>query len=218
MLINFLTLFPEKIRSYFESGLPRKALDNKIFEIKIINLRDFSEDKFGRVDDTVYGGGPGMLLKVAPIDRALKSIGEEKGMVLLTSPAGEIYTQGLATEFKNSGNNITIISGYYEGVDHRVREYLVDREVSIGNFVLSSGDLPALCIADSVIRLIPGFMGGGSDSLSDESHNVEGVLEYPQYTKPESYNGWIVPEVLRSGNHSEIKKWNEKNRKTQIPE
>ncbi|HMW04624.1 MAG TPA: tRNA (guanosine(37)-N1)-methyltransferase TrmD [Leptospiraceae bacterium] len=213
MQINFITLFPQKIQSYFQEGLPAKAIEKGVFQIKIIHLRDFSSDKFGRVDDTVYGGGPGMLLKVEPIHKALLSLGEEKGRVCLMSPSGTPFTQQIANDFANKKENLTFISGYYEGIDHRVTEHLVDIELSLGNYVLSSGDLPSLCVSDSVIRLLPGFMGDSYGSLVDESHNKEGQLEYPQYTKPQNYNNWLVPEVLISGNHLEIAKWKEKNRK-----
>lgn len=213
MQINFITLFPQKIQSYFQEGLPAKAIEKGVFQIKIIHLRDFSSDKFGRVDDTVYGGGPGMLLKVEPIHKALLSLGEEKGRVCLMSPSGTPFTQQIANDFANKKENLTFISGYYEGIDHRVTEHLVDIELSLGNYVLSSGDLPSLCVSDSVIRLLPGFMGASYGSLVDESHNKEGQLEYPQYTKPQNYNNWLVPEVLISGNHLEIAKWKEKNRK-----
>ena len=213
MQINFITLFPNKIQSYFAEGLQKKAIEKGVFKINVINLRDFSSDKFGRVDDTVYGGGPGMLLKVEPSHKALLSLGENKGIVCLMSPSGIPYSQKKAVEFAEKNENLTFISGYYEGVDHRVTEQLVDVELSLGNYVLSSGDLPSLCVSDSVIRLLPGFMGDAYGSLVDESHNKEGQLEYPQYTKPQIYNEWKVPEVLMSGNHSEISKWKEKNRK-----
>ncbi|MBP9885912.1 MAG: tRNA (guanosine(37)-N1)-methyltransferase TrmD [Leptospiraceae bacterium] len=213
MQINFITLFPNKILSYFSEGLPKKAIDKGVFQINIVNLRDFSSDKFGRVDDTVYGGGPGMLLKVEPIHKALISLGDKKGTVCMMSPSGIPYSQKMATDFATQKSNLTFISGYYEGIDHRVTEHLVDVELSIGNYVLSSGDLPSLCVSDSVIRLLPGFMGDSYGSLVDESHNREGQLEYPQYTKPQNYNEWLVPDVLISGNHSEISKWKEKNRK-----
>jgi tRNA (guanine37-N1)-methyltransferase len=213
LLINFITLFPNKIHSYFAEGLPKKAIENSVFRINVINLRDFSNDRFGRVDDTVYGGGPGMLLKVEPIHKALLSLGEDKGTVCMMSPSGIPFTQKKANEFAEKKMNLTFISGYYEGVDHRVTEHLVDVELSLGNYVLSSGDLPSLCVSDSVIRLLPGFMGDSYGSLVDESHNREGQLEYPQYTKPQNYNEWFVPTVLISGNHSEISKWKEKNRK-----
>lgn len=213
MQINFITLFPNKILSYFSEGLPKKAIDKGVFQINIVNLRDFSNDKFGRVDDTVYGGGPGMLLKIEPIHKALLSLGEAKGTVCMMSPSGTPYSQKMAVEFAETKKNLTFISGYYEGIDHRVTEHLVDVELSLGNYVLSSGDLPSLCVSDSVIRLLPGFMGDSYGSLVEESHNREGQLEYPQYTKPQNYNEWCVPEVLISGNHLEISKWKEKNRK-----
>ncbi|MBP7283266.1 MAG: tRNA (guanosine(37)-N1)-methyltransferase TrmD [Leptospiraceae bacterium] len=213
MQINFITLFPNKIHSYFAEGLPRKAIEKGVFQINVVNLRDFSNDKFGRVDDTVYGGGPGMLLKIEPIHKALLSLGETKGTVCLMSPSGVPHSQSMATQFAERKTNLTFLSGYYEGIDHRVTEHLVDVELSLGNYVLSSGDLPSLCVSDSVIRLLPGFMGDSYGSLVDESHNREGQLEYPQYTKPQNYNEWLVPDVLISGNHSEISKWKEKNRK-----
>lgn len=210
--INFITLFPKRIESYFQYGLPKKAVENKIFEIQILDLRKFSTDKFGRVDDTVYGGGAGMLLKVEPIHRALEFLGEEKGAVCLMTPSGEPFSQAHARNFSESKKNITLISGYYEGIDYRVNQFLIDKELSIGNYVISSGDLASLCVSDAIVRLLPGFMGGGQASLSEESHNEINLLEYPQYTKPSDYNGWIVPEVLLSGNHAEISKWKERNR------
>ena len=213
MQINFITLFPNKILSYFSEGLPKKAIDKGVFQINIVNLRDFSSDKFGRVDDTVYGGGPGMLLKVEPIHKALISLGDKKGTVCMMSPSGIPYSQKMATDFATQKSNLTFISGYYEGIDHRVTEHLVDVELSIGNYVLSSGRFAITLCSDSVIRLLPGFMGDSYGSLVDESHNREGQLEYPQYTKPQNYNEWLVPDVLISGNHSEISKWKEKNRK-----
>lgn len=212
MKFNFITLFPEKIKSYFDSGLQLKAIQNNIFSINIINLRDFSGNKHSRVDDTIYGGGPGMLLRIEPIDMALKSLADEKGHVILTSPRGIKFSQKIAQGLKESHQSITIISGYYEGVDERVSQHLVDTEISIGNYVLSSGDIPALCIVDAVTRLIPGFMGK-EESLTEESHTKENTLEYPQYTKPPEYNGLSVPEVLLSGNHAEIIKWREANRR-----
>ncbi len=211
MHFNFITLFPSKISSYFEEGLQKKAVEKGILTYHTIQLRDFG-DKWGRVDDTVYGGGPGMLLKVEPIEKALLTL-SDRGKVILLSPSGSLFTQKKAEELSRIPI-ITFISGYYEGVDHRVTEHLVDVELSIGKYVISSGDLAALCISDSVLRLIPGFMGGGEESLRDESHSVEDILDYPQYTKPSSYKGWDVPEVLLNGHHGEIKKWKENHRKS----
>lgn len=211
--INFITLFPKRIESYFAEGLPEKAIKKGILDLHIINLRDFSNDKSNRVDDTVYGGGSGMLLKVEPFFLALESLGENKGLVIALSPSGKNYSQKTAIEYQQSYSTFTLLSGYYEGFDHRIIEHLVDVEHSLGNYVLSAGDLPALCIADSILRLVPEFMHNSAGSLKDESHNEEGVLEYPQYTKPALFNNWQVPEVLLSGNHLEIAKWKEKNRK-----
>lgn len=212
MHFNFLTLFPQKINSYFGEGLQKKALDSGVFSYRTVFLREFG-DKWGRVDDTVYGGGPGMLLRVEPIHRALDSIQDKKGTVVLLSPTGQEFTQRISEKL-SSHSILTFISGYYEGIDHRVTEHLVDMELCIGKYVLSSGDLPALCVADSVLRLLPGFLGGGSSSIQDESFSEDNVLDYPQYTKPSIYNGWTVPEVLLNGNHGEIKKWKEEHRKS----
>ncbi|MCB1177660.1 MAG: tRNA (guanosine(37)-N1)-methyltransferase TrmD [Leptospiraceae bacterium] len=213
MKFNFITLFPEKIKSYYSEGLPGKAIDNKVVDLEILQLRDYSNNKHFKIDDTIYGGGAGMLLKVEPIDLALEYLGESKGTVILLTPSGKTFTQSIAKDLADKRNNITFISGYYEGVDHRVTENLIDVELSLGNYVISSGDLAALCVSDAILRLIPGFLGDFEGSLKDESHNEEGILEYPQYTKPAEYKGWKVPDILLSGNHSEIQKWKEANRK-----
>ncbi|PJZ69543.1 tRNA (guanosine(37)-N1)-methyltransferase TrmD [Leptospira perolatii] len=212
MKFNFISLFPSKIEAYFREGLQEKAIRRNIFSIQVVQLRDFANNKHQKVDDTPYGGGPGMLLKVEPIHLALQSLGEEKGKVILTTPSGIPFTQEIAMKLASAQSNLTFISGYYEGVDHRVSEHLVDIELSLGNYVLSAGDLASVCIVDAVSRLLPGFMGD-EGSLSDESHNVVDVLEYPQYTKPSEYNGWKVPEVLLSGHHAAIESWRETNRK-----
>jgi tRNA (guanine37-N1)-methyltransferase len=212
MHYNFLTLFPQKIESYFQEGLQSRAIEKKILTISTVDFRKFG-DKWGRVDDTVYGGGPGMLLKVEPIEKALETLGDHRGYVILLSPSGTLFSQKKAEELSTK-SVLTFISGYYEGVDHRVTEHLIDAELSIGKYVISSGDLAALCISDSVLRLLPGFMSGGEESLKDESHTLEDVLDYPQYTKPANYNGWEVPSVLLNGNHGEIKKWKEIHRKS----
>lgn len=215
MRFNFITLFPNKILSYFQEGLHAKALSKGILELNVIHLRDFANNKHGKVDDTVYGGGAGMLLKVEPFHLALNSLGEKKGFVILTSPSGYPFSQAICKALAKK-EIITFLSGYYEGVDHRVSEFLVDLELSVGNYVLSSGDLASLCIADAVLRLVPGFLGDYQNSLAEESHNEEGVLEYPQYTKPAEYNGWKVPAVLLGGHHGEIQKWRKANRKTPV--
>lgn len=212
MRFNFITLFPDKIQSYFGSGIPGKAVEGGHIQIHSIQLRDFAGNKHNKVDDTIYGGGPGMLLQVGPIYRALESLGENKGHVILLSPSGELFNQNLAKEIYASHKTITFISGYYEGVDHRVTEHLIDREVGIGNYVISSGDLAALVVADCLSRLVPGFLGK-EESLVEESHNELEELEYPQYTKPYDFMGWTVPDVLIGGHHEEIRKWRQKKRK-----
>ena len=212
MLFNFITLFPEKINAYFKNGLPGKAIENNLIRINPVDLREFSGNKHGRVDDTIYGGGPGMLLRIDPVHRAILSLQENAGHVILTSPSGKPFNQKMVGEIYEKYDKLTIISGYYEGVDNRITQHLVDTEISIGNYVLSSGDLASLCIVDAVIRMVPGFMGT-RDSLKEESHVIENVLEYPQFTKPPEYNGWKVPEVLLGGNHAEIDKWRLANRK-----
>ena len=212
MKFNFITLFPDRILSYFGEGLPAKAIERGVFSVNAVNLRSFSTNRHGNVDDIIYGGGPGMLLQVEPIDLALRSLGNDKGLVILTTPSGIPFQQRISEELADNYSSISFISGYYEGIDHRVTQHLVDKEISLGNYVLSAGDLPALCIADSVARLLPGFMGK-KESLEDESHKVENILEYPQYTRPPRYKGWDVPEVLTGGNHAAIDKWREQNRK-----
>ncbi|TGJ99110.1 tRNA (guanosine(37)-N1)-methyltransferase TrmD [Leptospira semungkisensis] len=217
MKFNFITLFPSKIGSYFSEGLHEKAIRNGVFSVNIVQLRDFSNNKHLKVDDTPYGGGPGMLLKVEPIDLALKSLGEEKGLVILMTPSGIPFDQSVAEKLAAQKKPLTFISGYYEGVDHRVTEHLVDIELSLGNYVISAGDLASLCVTDAVSRLLPGFLGD-RESLEEESHNERDILEYPQYTKPSDYNGWKVPDILLGGNHAAIESWRNANRKKVDPD
>lgn len=211
MRYNFLTLFPERIHCYFNTSILAKAKKNGLIEIHTIQIRDFAKNKHNKVDDTIYGGGPGMLLQIGPIYHALQSLGENKGYVILLSAKGETFHQKMAKELYEKYKTITFISGYYEGVDARVSEHLVDREVGIGNYVLTSGDLAALCIADCICRYIPGFLGK-EESLIDESFQEPNLLEYPQYTKPRDFMGWKVPEVLLKGNHKEIEEWRKKHK------
>lgn len=204
MKFQIITIFPERYDCYIESGLPAKAYKKGLFHINTVQLRDFSDPaRNGRIDDTPYGGGPGMVLEVGPVYRALNSVTEKLPVVLFT-PRGKRLNQNMVREFSN-GRGYTLINGYYEGVDERIAEHLVDHQVSIGDFVLGSGDLAALCFIEAVTRLLPGYMG------SPESHIVEsnenGLLEYPQYTKPAEFNEWKVPDVLLSGNHQKINEW-----------
>lgn len=204
MIFQVLTLFPERYERYVESGLPARAYQKRLFDLRPVQLRDFAEPaRKGRIDDAPYGGGPGMILEIGPVDRALASL-EHKLPVALMTPRGALLDQRQVRQFATLPG-LTILSGYYEGVDERVAEHLADYQVSIGNFVLGSGDLAALCLIEAVTRLLPGYMG------SPESHVVEShesdELEYPQYTRPAEYRGWKVPEVLLEGNHQKIAAW-----------
>lgn len=207
--IDILTLFPETFIGAFDFSIIKRAKDKGIVEINIHNLRDWSTDKYKSVDDHPYGGGAGMVMRVDIIDRALESIraGEQESerRTVLTDAGGKQFNEMMAQEWSKL-EHLIFIAGHYEGVDARVREHLADEAVSIGPYVMSGGELPIAVMIDTVVRLLPGALGN-EDSLKEESHNEEGIREYPQYTRPEEYNGWKVPEVLMSGNHKEIEKW-----------
>lgn len=173
-------------------------------EVNAVNLRNYTHDKRGTVDDKPYGGGAGMLMKVEPLFEAVEDLKKENTLVLMTSPSGETFNQKMAHELAEK-EHVLIICGHYEGVDERVREALVDREVSIGDYVLTSGNLPAMVIVDAVTRLLPGALGSPESDVDESFEN--GLLEYPQYTRPPVFRGLEVPEVLLSGNHGEIAKW-----------
>lgn len=199
MKLNFLTLFPKYYDPFQSESIISKAIEAKLLEINVIDIRDFTTNKHNKVDDIVYGGGKGMLLMVEPIDRALETVGGKK---ILLSPQGKKFNQTMAKELAKE-KEITFIAGHYEGFDERVRD-LIDEEISIGDYVLTGGELPSMVIADSIIRLIPGV-------IKEESHINDSfeknLLDYPQYTKPREYKGKKVPEVLLNGNHEEIRKW-----------
>lgn len=207
--IDILTLFPEMFRGPFDASIIKRAESKGLIEIKVHNLRDWGETERKNVDDRPYGGGVGMVLRVDIIDRALhdlkSKVKSKKLKVVLLDATGTRYTQAIAREFSNI-DHLILIAGHYEGVDHRVHEHLVDEVISIGDYVLTGGEIPAMVLTDSIIRLLPGVLGKDESSL-DESHKEPGYLEYPQYTRPETYKKWGVPKVLLSGNHSEINKW-----------
>jgi tRNA (guanine37-N1)-methyltransferase len=222
MNFHIVTIFPEMFNSYLdESILGRAQKENKI-KINIYDLRDYADknDKRRTVDDTPYGGGPGMVMKVEPIFKCVEKIKNEiknedinkKILILLTSAKGEVYNQQKAEAIKNDYTDVIIICGRYEGVDERVAEFIADEEISIGRYVLTGGELPAMIIVDSVTRLLEGVLGN-EESLLSESHNVESDIQgednfdYPVYTRPIEFNGWEVPEVLLSGNHKKIEEW-----------
>ncbi len=210
MHIDILTLFPEMFQGPFNFSILKRAIDHGLVSMNIHNIRDYTHDKHHTVDDYAYGGGAGMILKPEPIFEAVESIKSnikpeigELPVILLT-PQGRLFSQQIAQELSTYGHLI-LICGRYEGVDERVREHLVTDEISIGDYVLSGGELAAMVVVDTVVRLLPGVLGSEA-SLMDDSH-VDGLLEYPQYTRPVEYRGWSVPEVLLSGNHAQIAKW-----------
>lgn len=205
MELDIITLFPDFFTSPLHSGLLGKALAQAIATVKLINPRDFTTDKHHRVDDEPYGGGVGMLLKPEPIFAAVESVEIiGKKQVILMSPMGKPLNQPLLKDLVSNYQQLIIICGHYEGVDERVSN-LLDLEVSLGDFVLTCGEIPALALINGVVRLLPGTVGKEA-SLKAESFE-EGLLDYPQYTRPAVFRGWEVPEVLRSGNHQAIANW-----------
>lgn len=236
---NIITIFPEIFESYFSESIIKRAQDEEKIKINVHNLRNWTDDKHKTVDDTPYGGGAGMVLKVEPIYRAVKAVqdienvqdvkeGKISARTILFSAKGKKYTQSDAKRLSKY-DNLILICGRYEGVDERVAEHIADEEISIGDYVLTGGEVPAMALVDSITRLLPGVLGN-PESLKEESFNgvedgicpvrhsadakfsskikdFERICEYPQYTKPENFKGWRVSEVLLSGNHKEIEKW-----------
>jgi len=216
MRIDVLTLFPQMFEVPFSFGIFKRAVDQGLVSINLYNIRDCTHDKNHTVDDYPYGGGAGMVLKPEPIFEAVETIKadlkEETGElpIILLTPQGRLFSQRIARELSNY-RHLIFICGHYEGVDERVCEHLVTDEISIGDYVLSGGELAAMVVIDSVVRLLPGVLGSEASPL-DDSH-ATGLLEYPQYTRPPMYRGWSVPEVLLSGNDKEIKMWKEEQSK-----
>jgi len=209
MKIDILTLFPEICRAPLSESMMKRAQENKIVDLRIHNLRDWTTDKHHIVDDAPFGGGQGMVMKPEPIFAAVEelqksAIKNQKSKIILMSPGGRRLDQELATELSKE-SHLTVVCGHYEGVDHRVIEHLVDLEVSIGDYVLTNGAIAAVVLVDAVVRLLPGVLGH-EQSAHDDSFSA-GLLEAPQYTRPAEFRGWKIPEVLLSGNHSEIAKW-----------
>lgn len=203
MKINFLTLFPKYFEPFINESIVDKARQKDIVEFEVVDFREFSQNKHRKVDDEIYGGGHGLLLQVEPIDLALESLENYGGYKVLVSPQGKQFTQEIAQELSKK-EQITFISGRYEGFDERVVD-LVDVELSIGDYVLTGGELPSMVMADAIVRLIPGVIK--EESHVYDSFQGEGWLDYPQYTRPREYKGMKVPEVLFSGNHKEIEAW-----------
>ena len=209
MIFDILTLFPEMFKSPLETSLLKKGIKKGLLQVRLWNIRDFATDKHRTTDDVPYGGGGGMIMKVEPIDRTLNFLHQRYGHapVILLSPQGVRFNQKMAEELLNF-KRLVLLCGHYEGVDERVREFLVDREISIGDYILTGGELPALIIIDAVSRLIPGFLGNVEATQRDSFSMT--ILEYPQYTRPQIYKGWAVPEILLSGNHAAITRWRRK--------
>ena len=212
MKITILTLFPKMISGFFEESIIKRAQDKKLVEIEIINLRDFAIDNYGTVDDRPYGGGAGMILRIEPLFKAIQFVKSKQipnskiQKVVLTSAKGKQFNQEKAINYSKL-DNLIIIAGHYEGVDERVLNY-VDEEVSLGDFIMTGGEIPASAIVDSVVRLIPGVLKK-NEAVKNESFNIDGkkLLEYPQYTRPEIFDNKKVPSILLSGDHKKIKDW-----------
>jgi tRNA (guanine37-N1)-methyltransferase len=202
--IDIITLFPGMFAGPFGESIIARAVDAGVVEIRLHNLRDWTTDRHRTVDDTPYGGGAGMVLKPEPLFAAIEAVRGEDGYVILTTPQGEVFRQELAAELAGKPH-LVLVCGHYEGVDERVREHAVDRELSVGDYVLSGGELPAMVIVDAVVRLLPGALGS-PESTAEESHSA-GLLEYPHYTRPAEFRGWRVPEVLLSGDHGRVEAW-----------
>ncbi len=217
MFFHIITAFPNAF-SYLNESMLRKAQLKKLIQLSIIDLREFGIGKRKKIDDRPFGGGAGMLLQVDPVYKALKSLGvypnrKKNTKIILTSPRGTLWNQSIANQFSQSIKHVVIICGHYEGVDERISQNLVDEEVSIGNYILSGGELASMIIVDSISRLIPGVLGNENSPLNETSFDYGQVSpEHPQYTRPEIYKTeegqeWKVPQILLSGNHAAIKQW-----------
>ncbi|MDQ0287587.1 tRNA (guanine37-N1)-methyltransferase [Desulfofundulus luciae] len=207
MVVDILTLFPEMFAGPFDASIIKRAREKGLVEINLINIRDFSWNKHRTVDDTPYGGGVGMVMAAGPLFEAMDWIRTRRGdpgRIILLCPAGRLFNQEVAAELARE-KHLVLICGHYEGIDERVAEHLVTDEISIGDYVLTGGELPAMVVVDAVCRLIPGVLGE-SASAQEESF-ADGLLEYPHYTRPREYRGYRVPEVLLSGHHEKIRLW-----------
>lgn len=204
MKIDVLTLFPAMFAGPLDESIVQRARKAGILDLRVHDLRDWSHDRHKTVDDRPFGGGPGMVLKPEPLFEAVEALRGPSTRVILTAPSGRQFTQAIARELSTE-SSLLFICGSYEGYDERIRDHLVNDELSIGDYVLTNGNLPAMVIIDSVARLLPGALGDETSSV-DESFS-EGLLEYPHYTRPAEFRGWGVPEVLMSGNHAAIAKW-----------
>lgn len=206
MKIDIITLFPEMFRGPFNTSMLKKAQDNNLVEINIHNLRQWTKDKHKSVDDRPYGGGKGMVLMIEPIYNALKDLRTKQSKIILLSPQGQLFTQSLARSLSRT-KHLVLVSGHYEGFDERIRKHLIDLEISIGDYVLTGGELPSMVITDTIVRLLPDVLE--LEATQNESFS-QNTLDYPQYTRPENFKSWKVPGVLLSGNHAQIRTWRKK--------
>ena len=206
IIFNILTLFPKLCEGAFTESILKKAQENRLIQVRCLNIRDWATDKHHVTDEPPYGGGPGMVMKPEPIFCAVESIRNDKSHVILLSPGGRRFDQEKAIELSRK-THLILVCGHYEGIDHRVAEHLVDDEISIGDYVLTNGAIAAAVVVDAIARTIPGVLGD-EESARDESFSNK-LLEYPQYTRPADFRGWRVPEILLSGNHALIRSWRE---------
>jgi tRNA (guanine37-N1)-methyltransferase len=212
MRIDVLTLFPETFEGPLQASILGRALREGVAELQLHNIRDYAADKHSVVDDYAYGGGPGMVMKPEPLAAAIegvRAIAAPPGRVVLLTPQGRLLNQQVVDELVQEPR-LLLLCGHYEGVDERIREHFVDDEISIGDYVLSGGEYAAIVVIDAVVRRLPGTLGGAG-SLLEESH-TDGLLEYPQYTRPAEFRGWKVPDILLSGHHGEIARWRRRQR------
>ena len=206
MRIDIITVLPELLESPLNYSIVKRARDKGLVEINVINLRDFTTDKYKTVDDYAFGGGAGMVMMIEPVFRAIEELKSQRNYdeIIYTSPDGEKFSQKMANSLSLK-ENIIILAGHYKGIDHRIREHLITREISVGDYVLSGGELPAAIIADAIVRLIPGAMSDEQSALSDSFQ--DDLLAPPVYTRPADFMGWKVPGILLSGHTAEIEKW-----------
>jgi tRNA (guanine37-N1)-methyltransferase len=206
MRIDIITVLPELLESPFNYSIVKRAKEKKLVEINIVNLRDFTTDKYKSVDDYAFGGGAGMVMMIEPVYKAIEKLKSERvyDEIIYTSPDGEKFNQKMANRLSMT-NNLIILAGHYKGVDQRIRDHLITREISIGDYVLSGGELAAAAITDAIVRLIPGAMSDEQSALSDSFQ--DDLLAPPVFTRPSDFLGWKVPDILLSGNTGEIDKW-----------
>lgn len=204
MKIQILTIFPEMCRGILESSILKRAQEKNLAHLESVDLRQWAKDRHRSTDDAPYGGGPGMVMKVEPIDLALADLRRPASRVVLMSPQGRRLTHALASELSQT-EHLILLCGHYEGIDQRVSDHLIDDEISIGDYVLTNGALAALVVTDAIVRLIPGVLGDEQSAVQESF--ADGLLDHPHYTRPEDYRGWKVPDILLSGNHAAIAAW-----------